>query len=563
MAGLGDDLGAILIEKEWCTEKEVKDALPEDRSESALAARLIAEKVISGEQYAEALAIQNGMEYLPGDMLIGSPDAIDRVPLDFAQQRHILPMEVDGGIMTVAITNPVDLNLVDDLQFLTGLKISCKVVSSEAMNKALFRSYETDVSELGNLINDVTEADISVRTEDSGDSTVDDQDAPVIRLVDAIITKAVRMEASDIHVEAMEKSVRVRYRIDGSCIVVESPPKRLQGALFSRLKLMAKMDISERRKPQDGPIKISVLGRTIDLRVSSLPSSHGESIVMRILDKASVMRGVEELGFHPTDYTAFRELIARPNGIVLVTGPTGSGKTTTLYAALNERNKPNVKIITAEDPVEYNVSGINQIQVNHSIDLSFARILRAMLRQAPNIILVGEIRDRETADVAIEASLTGHLVFSTLHTNDAPSAITRLIDMGVKNYLVSSAVVAILAQRLIKLNCTSCKAEYTPPLEKLLAAGITESMAKSKTFFKGRGCSACNETGYKGRIGIYELMPLTSPLREAIFKNQPTHIIRDIAMKNGMHNLLMDGVRKVFAGLTTVDEVLKVAVQQD
>jgi type IV pilus assembly protein PilB len=562
VADIGDPIETIVIDRGWLTEDAVGKAQHQLESSGGgdISRYFLESGSLSEEQLAEALAIQNGMEYVGDRMMVGAPDAVELVQLEFARKRNVLPLRIEDGSLYVVIADPMDLSLVDDLGFMAGMPVVCFVGSVKEIQKGIANSYSSGADELNSLI-DASETIEIHEGEEEEDGGGDD--APVIALVNKIIGDAVKMGASDIHIESMESTIRVRYRIDGKCTVVNRPNKRLQGALFGRIKLMSKMDIAEKRKPQDGPIKLKVDGRSIDLRVSTLPSAFGESIVMRILDKEAVMKGVDQLGFHPSDYEQFSELLDRPNGIVLVTGPTGSGKTTTLYAALNAKNKPNVKIITAEDPVEYNVSGINQVQVNHQIGLDFSRILRAMLRQAPNVILVGEIRDHETAEIAIEASLTGHLVFSTLHTNDAPSSVTRLIDMGIKPYLVSAAVIAILAQRLIRLNCKFCSEEYTPSEESMIAAGITAEMADGQTFSRGKGCAKCNNSGYKGRLGIYELLKLNGELRQAIFRNSPTHEIREIALRSGMHTLLMDGVRKVFAGQTTVEEVLRVAKSSD
>ena len=388
---------------------------------------------------------------------------------------------------------------------------------------------------------------------------VDAASAPVVRFVQLLISEAVQLRASDIHIEPFEDRVRIRYRIDGRLIERDSPPKRLLGALLSRIKILAKMDIAERRRPQDGRIKVTLGKKELDLRVSVLPSSHGQSIVMRLLDKDNIKVGVRQLGLSEENYRTFKGLIRRPNGIVLVTGPTGSGKTTTLYAALNELNRPDKKIITAEDPVEYYLPGINQVEVRHDIGLDFARIIRAMLRQAPNIILVGEMRDSETAQMGIQASLTGHLVFSTLHTNDAPGAITRMIDMGVPSYLVASSVIAVVAQRLLRVICAKCKQSYTPSESVLEEAGITPEMAAAATFMKGKGCSACQGSGYRGRIGAYELMVVSAKIREMIFDNAGTQELRKAAISEGMATLYSDGIRKVLKGITSIEEVYRVA----
>ncbi|MGH2387833.1 MAG: GspE/PulE family protein, partial [Chloroflexota bacterium] len=354
-----------------------------------------------------------------------------------------------------------------------------------------------------------------------------------------------------------------RYRIDGVLQERDSPPRRLLGAILSRIKILAKIDIAERRRPQDGRIKVTVGEKELDLRVSVMPTNHGQSIVMRVLDKDSIRVGVRQLGLAESDFRSFQNLISRPNGIILVTGPTGSGKTTTLYAALNDLNRPDRKIITAEDPVEYYLPGINQVEVRHAIGLDFARIIRSMLRQAPNIILVGEMRDSETAEMGIQASLTGHLVFSTLHTNDAPGAITRMVDMGVPAYLVASSVVAVLAQRLVRVICPKCKQPFKPSEASLESAGITQEMAANASFMKGKGCSNCSKSGYRGRLGIFELMLMSSRIRELSYQGASTQELRRAAISQGMHTLYQDGINKVLRGITTIEEVFRVAKRTD
>jgi type IV pilus assembly protein PilB len=387
----------------------------------------------------------------------------------------------------------------------------------------------------------------------------DESDAPVVKLVSLIITEAVQLKASDIHIEPFEHRVRIRYRIDGRLVERDNPPRRLLGALLSRIKILSKLDIAERRRPQDGRIKLIADGKDYDLRVSVLPTNHGQSVVMRVLDKDAIRVGVRQLGLSENDFRQFKNLIRRPNGIILVTGPTGSGKTTTLYACLNELNKPDTKIITAEDPVEYYLKGINQVEIKHQIGLDFARVIRAMLRQAPNVILVGEMRDTETAQMGIQASLTGHLVFSTLHTNDAPSAITRMIDMGVPAYLVASSVVAVLAQRLVRVICPRCKQPHTPLDSQLEQAGITPEQMKTATFMKGRGCVNCQKSGYKGRLGIFELMVMNNKIRELAFQGAATTDIRRAAVSTGMTVMYNDGVNKALRGVTSLEEVFRVS----
>ncbi|RYH02907.1 MAG: type II/IV secretion system protein, partial [Alphaproteobacteria bacterium] len=402
--------------------------------------------------------------------------------------------------------------------------------------------------------------DKSIDVNNIGEGDDDATQAPIIKLASAMIAEAVRQRASDIHIEPMKDRVQIRYRIDGECVVKDKIPLRMKNPLISRLKIMAGIDIAEKRLPQDGRIKMTIDKQQIDFRVSSLPAVHGESVVLRILRPDNVRIGLENMGFDEGDYKTFQKIIRRPNGIFLVTGPTGSGKTTTLYGALNVLNRPDRKIITAEDPVEYNFPGINQCQVREAIGLSFQKILRAMLRQAPNIVLVGEIRDLEVAEVAIQAALTGHLVFSTLHTNDAPSAITRLIDMGVKPFLVASAIQAILAQRLVRILCPKCKVpDREPDPYWLRIAGIRAEDMADRTIYKPRGCDNCVGTGFRGRKGIFELMVMNSEIRNMAFERAPSNKIRKAAIAGGMRTLIMDGRSKVLNGLTTAEEIVKVA----
>jgi type IV pilus assembly protein PilB len=384
----------------------------------------------------------------------------------------------------------------------------------------------------------------------------DDENAPIVKLVNLMITEAVNMRASDIHVEPFEEKLRIRYRIDGELLERDSPPRRLHSAVVSRIKIMANIDISEKRKPQDGRIKTRVGSRDFDLRVSLLPTGFGQAVVMRILDRDNIKVGIRNLGFSEANYRTFQNIIRRPNGIFLVTGPTGSGKTTTLYSALGELNRPDRKIITAEDPVEYYLPGINQVEVKHSIGLNFSRIIRAMLRQAPNVILVGEIRDQETAEMAIQASLTGHLVFSTLHTNDAPSSITRLIDMGVAPFLVASSVMAIMAQRLVRVNCPKCVGPTKPDPRDLEYLEVTEEQIARAKWQKGKGCSHCQHTGYRGRKAVFELMTMNSLMRDMTFKQEPSQNLRRQAMMMGMKTLVQDALDKAVQGITTIPEVM-------
>ncbi len=471
-------------------------------------------------------------------------------------ENRALPVLLKEGKLYVAVDDPVRTFVADNLGFLVGREVVCAVAPPGALDRAL-----EEISRAAGGAGK-EEGPGEGAPGKAGGIPGEDPDAPIIRLVESSFEKALKMRASDIHVEPFEDRVRVRYRIDGVLRTVAEHPPHLHGPLVSRLKIMAGLDIAEKRKPQDGRILVQVEGRPIDVRTSVLPTNHGETVVMRLLDREANLLSLEALGFHPDDYAWFRKIIKRPNGIFLVTGPTGSGKTTTLYAALSELNRPDVKIITAEDPIEYHIPGINQCQVRHNIGLTFAKILRSMLRQAPNIILVGEIRDKETAEIAVQAALTGHLVFSTLHTNDAPSALTRLIDMGIKPFLVAASVQAVMAQRLVRTLCPRCKEPYEPAPSELESLGLDPAEAGGRTLYRPAGCPACEGTGYKGRKGIFELLEMDGTLREMVFRKEPTYkITRYAVTSGGMNTLLADGARKALAGETSVAEVLRVTVQ--
>jgi len=518
----------------------------------------------TSEEVMRAMAQEHGYDYVDLSEVVIPPSVVELVPESVARENAILPMDEEDGALKVIISDPMDFETLDKLRFILNRKVEIALAPRESIVDAINRHYGlTEGESADSMLQEFTDTAIDfTETEETAatsDEAVDETSAPIVRLVHLIITEAVQLRASDIHIEPFENRVRVRYRIDGVLQERDSPPKRLLGAILSRLKILAKIDIAERRRTQDGRIKVTVGEKEIDLRVSVLPTSHGQSVVMRLLDKDSIRVGVRQLGLGEEDFRTMQSLIKRPNGIILVTGPTGSGKTTTLYAALNELNRPDRKIITAEDPVEYYLPGINQVEVKHSIGLDFARIIRAMLRQAPNVILVGEMRDSETAEMGIQASLTGHLVFSTLHTNDAPGAVTRMVDMGVPAYLVASSVIAILAQRLVRVVCPKCKHPFTPSEAALETAGITPEMAANATFMKGKGCSYCSKTGYRGRLGVFELMLMTPRIRELSFQGASTQDIRKAAVAQGMHTLYQDGIRKVLKGITTLEEVFRVA----
>jgi type IV pilus assembly protein PilB len=489
------------------------------------------------------------------------------VPESVARENVVLPLSQDNGTLKVIVSDPMDLGTLDKLRFILNRNIDIALAPRESIQAAINRHYgQSETESVDSMLSEFTDTAIDFSDTGSADAgglgdltAVGEDDAPIVRLVQLIIHEAVNMRASDIHIEPFEDRIRVRYRIDGVCVERQNPARRLHAAMISRIKIMARMDIAEKRRPQDGRIKMVVSGKEIDMRVSILPSSHGQAIVMRILNKENIKVGIRQLGFGDADYQRFQTIIRRPNGIFLVTGPTGSGKTTTLYAALNDLNRPDRKIITAEDPVEYYLPGINQVEVRHSIGLDFARIIRAMLRQAPNIILVGEIRDQETADMAIQASLTGHLVFSTLHTNDAPSAITRLIDMGVQPFLVSCSVIAVMAQRLVRVICPKCKRPEQPDPAELRAIGLVPEQLKETNFSRGAGCGNCQHSGFRGRLGVFELMPLNATLRDLTFRSEPTQNIRRQARLFGMRTLLEDAADKAVRGITTVEEVMRIA----
>jgi general secretion pathway protein E/type IV pilus assembly protein PilB len=462
-------------------------------------------------------------------------------------------------VLTVAMCDPTDIETLDSLRYALQCDVDAVISPKEQIHKiidqrygSLSQSVESFIGELGSEGGDI-ETQMAGQMDEDSQST---DDAPIIKLVSLIIVEAFKKRASDIHLEPLEKRYRVRYRIDGVLVEMESPPKYLQANITSRLKIMAKMDISEKRIPLDGRIQLKIENKDIDLRVSSIPTTHGESIVMRILDKSSIQLDIPQLGFYSDDQEIIDKVIALPYGIFLVTGPTGSGKTTSLYAFLNTMNSPHRKIITVEDPIEYQLSGINQVQVNPLIHMTFAAALRAMLRQAPNVVMVGEIRDKETAEIAINAALTGHLVFSTLHTNDAPSAVTRLIDMGIKPFLVASSVRAIMAQRLVRRICKHCPMPYTPSPKEIQMLDIGEEFMKSAKFMKGRGCPECGGSGFRGRLGIYEIFMITEEIQGMIYKRLPSGEIREAARRLGMRTLREDALRKAAAGVTTIEEVI-------
>lgn len=566
MARSRKKLGEILVGWGVATAAQIDQAVTKARTGGKKLGDAIIEMGIANEEtVTKGLANQFNMEYVD----LGSPTIANQVnpklvPDDLIKKHQILPLAKNNGRLTLIVNDPNDLEMQDMLRFRLNaeldLRLSSRTAIKNYIDKALGKKAEKTVAPTESLVSESIDKSVDRSVDRSVDKSIDitGEDAPIVRLVHRILTEAFKMRASDIHVEPFAERVRLRYRIDGVCIERDNLPKRMQNSVLSRVKLMSGMNIAERRVPQDGRIKLALENdEFVDFRVSACPAYHGESVVLRILRTDAVKIGLPNLGFEEDNLNVFNKVIRRPNGIFLVTGPTGSGKTTTLYSALDVLNRPDKKIITAEDPIEYNFKGINQVQIREKIGLTFSTVLKSMLRQAPNIILVGEIRDREVAEIAIQAALTGHLVFSTLHTNDAPSAITRLIDMGVKPFLVASAIQAIMAQRLIRILCKECAAVNPEPDHKYLSiVNITPEEAAGKVKMPV-GCPTCNKIGYKGRRGIYEMMVMNSEIRELAFKQEPVAKIRASAIANGMRPLVEDGKLKVLRGVTTPDEVAR------
>ena len=518
---------------------------------------------LSTEEVVKFLGSELGMDPVDLSAVSLTPEVLGLLTPEQSRLYEAIPLGTDGSSVDVVLGNPLDQDSIDNLGRLFGKPVNSRIAYRGDVFEKINQLYGlTDQEKEKDFLEGLGHEDIqiedNVRPED-----VSEEDAPIIKFVHSVIKDALEKRASDIHMEPLEKKFRIRFRIDGKLIEQPDPPKRLQPSILSRTKLMANVSLAEKRVPLDGRINVKVGGKVIDLRVSTLPTVHGESIVMRILDKESLSLGLPQLGFFSDDQTTFEKVINMPDGIFLVTGPTGSGKSTTLYSALNAINKPDRKIITVEDPVEYEVPGINQVQVRTEVGMTFSAALRAMLRQAPNIVMVGEIRDLETAEIAINASLTGHMVFSTLHTNDAPSAVSRLVDMGVKPFLVSASLRAALAQRLVRAICQNCKSPYQPTSAELAVLGITEEQAAGATFMKGAGCPKCGDKGYRGRKGVFEIFVVNSEIEEMIYNNVSIVELRSKAREMGMRSMRNDGFRKVLAGITTLDEVLMVTTEEE
>jgi len=554
---LKDKIANQLVESSLISQQQLELALTEQtKSGGSLGYNLVKTGAISEKAFAEFLSQTYNVPAVELDDFESDEHSIELIPPEVATKFQVVPIKREGRVLTVAMANPDNIFAIDDIKFITGLEVRPVVATETAIKRAIDRFYESADS-LAEVMKDMQEdfEIVEEADEDSGTAEALSEDAPVVKLVNSLIADAVNKGASDIHVEPFEKKLRVRYRIDGVLHEMMSPPYKMKGAVTSRLKIMAELDIAEKRVPQDGRIKIRIGPKKIDLRVSSLPTIFGEKIVMRILDKTNLQIDLTKLGFQPEALQKLVKGIEMPYGMVLVTGPTGSGKTTTLYSALNKINVPEYNIMTAEDPVEYNIDGINQVMMHEEIGLTFAAALKAFLRQDPNIVMVGEIRDLETASIAVKAALTGHLVLSTLHTNDAPSTINRMIDMGIEPFLVSSSVNVIMAQRLVRKLCQKCKQQEKVHPEALRELGITSDEVFD--IYKAGGCPACSNTGYSGRTGLYEVMPISDTLREMILNRASAAEIKEQAVREGMDSLRNDGIWKIKKGITSLEEVLR------
>lgn len=553
------DIGAMLIKSSMITEEQLRAALAEQKEgghRERLGELLIRTGAITEAQFLEILAKQLGIHFVRSINDREIPEELlKRIPTRFAKRYHVLPLKLLGHEVEIITSDPLNTGVIDDVRILLEKPVRVSIAPSHIIMEAINRSYDrvstadTAIEDLeGNVIDD-TALNEPVDLLDSED------EAPIIRLVNSILYRSVKERASDIHVEPYEREVAVRFRIDGDLYDVLKLPKRVQNSVSSRIKLLGGLNIAEKRLPQDGRIRIKIAGKDIDLRLSTVPVAHGERIVLRLLDKSAVVLDLKSLGFQKKMFELMTELISKPYGIILVTGPTGSGKTTTLYAALSQINREDINIITVEDPIEYQLAGIGQIQVNEKIGLTFANGLRSILRQDPDVVLIGEIRDKETAEIAVQASLTGHLVLSSIHTNDASSCIARLVDMGIEPFLVASSLIGILAQRLVRKLCSECKELIEPTAEELNRIGL-ESLPPGATIYRNKGCEHCYHTGYTGRVGIFELLPIDENLRTVVLKHSDAVSIRRAAMAQGFQPMRIDGIRKILQGVTTIEEVL-------
>jgi len=557
-------LGEILLNANLITQSQLDQALAHQRIEGGRIGSILTKLgFVKEDDVAQCLGRKYGIPYTPLDAEEIDPAVTRLIPPGIAQKHLVIPMSKVGSTLTMAMADPTNVFAVDDIKFMTGLNVKLMIATESSIRRAIDRFYDASES-LQTVMASMEDAGMEVMDEPEdlnpnlGELKQAVEEAPIVKLVNLMLAEAIKRGASDIHVEPYERVFRIRFRIDGVLYEVMTPPMSMKSAITSRLKIMADLDISERRLPQDGRMKVKFKGREVDFRVSTLPTLFGEKVVMRLLDKSQLTLDMSKLGFEPQALAAFEEAIQAPYGMILVTGPTGSGKTTTLYSALDRLNQLETNIMTAEDPVEFNIRGINQVQIREHIGLTFAAALRAFLRQDPDVIMVGEIRDYETAEIAVKAALTGHLVLSTLHTNDAPSAVSRLLNMGVEPFLVASSVIVILAQRLLRRVCAQCKVPVTISHRALVDVGLTDEDAAAITCYKGNGCDYCSGTGYKGRIAIYEVLSLTPELRDLILSGASAVEIKRAAIQQGMRTLRMSGLSKLKEGITTVQEVVRV-----
>jgi len=568
----GRPLGRVLVKMGKITRKQVHEALAIQKDKGGLLGQILVDLGYIEEQARSlALAFQAGMEFVDLTTLDVPENVIKQISSQMANAYKVVPIayEEEANHLTVALGSAENFRATDDLRRLMGFRVTAKIAEPEALEAALAKYYDIEPESIGELINEIAGDAQLAALENRGESidleTIREaaDSNPIKNLVNMVLLEAIKNRASDIHFEPFEDEFKMRYRIDGLLYEMLPPPKSIALAIASRIKVMADLDIAERRVPQDGRIELLVNGRPVDLRISVLPTMFGESVVMRVLDRSNVQLDIERLGMREDDVVTFRQLIHRPNGIVLVTGPTGCGKTTTLYAALNELNQVGVKILTSEDPVEYDIDGLIQVQINEDIGLTFARCLRSFLRQDPDIVLVGEIRDLETGQIAVQASLTGHLVLSTLHTNDAPSTIARLLDLGMPAFLLTATLESVVAQRLVRVICPRCKEEFTPTPEMLMELDLTPEDVAGRKFYHGTGCDYCRKTGYSGRTGIFETMILNDEIRQLIMEHRSTGILRDAARKAGMRTLREAGLLAIYDGVTTIEEVVSQTIMED
>ena len=575
-----ETLEKILIRENKITEEQLQKVMAQGNGKS-IGRRLVEMGYIAEEDMLKIMSRTLNIPYIKLSELKENTEASesnsdislkdipkidDRIPVKFMKEYKIFPLKIDNNVLTLTMADPLDIPTMDEVRLITGYAIKICISGENEILDAIEKHYGTGATTMERIVGDMSEEEIDLMGGEAEEETEHLKDlaseAPVIKLVNLIINRAVEIGASDIHVEPFEGDMKIRYRVDGVLQDVESPPKKLQSAVVSRIKIMSKLNIAERRLPQDGRIRFKSMGKNIDMRVSTLPTIYGESIVMRILDRGGVVLELEKLGFPSKELKQFENLISKPYGMLLVTGPTGSGKTTTLYTALHKINSPDIKIITIEDPVEYQMYGINQLHVKPQIGLTFANGLRSIVRQDPDVIMVGEIRDPETADIAIQSALTGHMVFSTVHTNDAAGAITRLQDMGVESFLISSALLGVLAQRLVRVICKNCKTPVKLESKMIDEMGVKEGLG-SFTVYEGKGCDECSNTGYRGRVGIFELLIINDDIRRLILQKTSANIIKEKAREHGMITLREDGWNKVKQGITTISEVIRVTLEEE